>query len=197
MRPNIQITDGKEYQLAVNPEADCCVKTIWAAWTCGLKATMVHKITDADHFEATAVKQACFAFSPCPCTQWCGYGPLAASWKWVRDADDEAKWNATGSVFNCGCCVPCTNHNGDSVMYTAPLPAPTLPDRTHDSSSAAPFSSVRYADESVGTSKENPIVLTAGCNPMTPPCFVGKKVIVVWQTGGARGGGPAPETIER
>ena len=110
--------------------------------------------------------------SPCPCCIYCGFGPCAAEWHFVRDPADATKWNATGSVFACQACETCTNHAGDTFVI----------DAEHD-----------------GTF-EKPLEMHAGMNPVNPPCIAGKKALKFYMVSdrkGTRGGAPETAAMER
>lgn len=87
--------------------------------------------------------------SPCPCCVYCGFGPCGAEWHFEPVEGDPTKFTAHGSAFACQSCEACTNHDGDNFTF----------DADHD-----------------GTF-EKPMLMTAGCNPMNPPCFAGMEVL--------------------
>ena len=95
----------------------------------------------------------CAPMSPCLCTPCCGFGPCGAEWHFEPVEGEPSKFTATGSVFKGGCCKALTHHDGDFFVY----------DEDHDGSS------------------EKPILMTAGKNPMNPPCFAGKQLLKFYE----------------
>ena len=59
------------------------------------------------------------AMAPVQCLACCGYGPLAAQWRFKEDKTyegDGTRYVGIGSAFAGECCLMCTNHNGDAFM---------------------------------------------------------------------------------
>ena len=82
-------------------------------------ATMVQKFDDDKHGmgHKAMLCGGIAPMSPCPCCAYCGVGPCAAEWRFIKDPADPTKWNATGSVFACQTCEMCTNHAGDTFVF--------------------------------------------------------------------------------
>ena len=101
----------------------------------------------------------CAPQSPCLCTVCCGFGPCGAEWHFEPVEGEPNKYTAHSSVFKGGCCESMTNHNGDWFVY----------DEDHDGSF------------------EKPMLMTAGKNPMNPPCFAGMQLLKFYEVKDRKG----------
>lgn len=168
--------DGKMMRFMPHEDAGCFMNYFFWPATCPCigAATMVQKFDDDKHGmgHKAMLCGGIAPMSPCPCCAYCGVGPCAAEWRFIKDPADPTKWNATGSVFACQTCEMCTNHAGDTFVF----------------------------DENHTGTKEKPLEMVAGMNPMNPPCLAGKKVLkfyIVTDRKGTAGGAPDAVAMER
>lgn len=170
MVADIKTLDGKLYKFEPHPELNCCLANFFRCIVCECfgPATALIKVKSDTHVISDEA-QICGGncpMTPIPCCAFLGYGGLAAKWEFKKGEGD--KWVGFGSVFKCDCCTPCTNHNGDTWTYS---------------------------DEFTGT-KEKPFAMIAGMNPVNPPCFIGRKVLILYEVAdrkGSAGGAPPTE----
>ena len=134
-------------------------------------ATMIQRVVDDTHVYGHKAKLCggMVPMSPCPCCTYCGFGPMGAKWSFVKAEGDA--WIGEGSVFEGGCCVMCTNHNGDTFTFNP---------------------------ETANGTADKPMEMKAGMNPMNPPCFIGKKVLRFRMVADRKGSpvGGAPDAAE-
>jgi len=122
---------------------------MWMCYTMGSDMSMTQKsLTDTKVAGMDAKICGCIPFSPVPCCLCCGVGPCKPEFRFEQDKAEPTKWVAVDSVFPYSCCTSCTQHPGDFFYF----------DTEHNGSA------------------EKPMEMTAGENPMNPPCFWGKKI---------------------
>jgi len=170
---SVKAYDGKIFKFEPADSLPCCFVTFFKCISCDCigPATMIMEVKDETHSAGTKAMLCggVAPMSPCPCCTYCGFGPCAARWAFAKSPTEEGKWYAEGSAFAGGCCLACTNHNGDNFTWN---------------------------DSSNGTA-EKPFIMTAGMNPMNPPCFAGKQVLKMYEVADRKGTplkGGAPES---
>ena len=144
----------------------CCFNYMFSAMLCECLGAAVMEIKVADDEETNYGHKATMCgglapMSPCPLCVCCGFGPLAAKWAFKKDPSDASgnTYMAVGSAFAGGCCVMCTNHDGDKFTYDA---------------------------DHLNT-LEKPGYITAGMNPLKPPCVARSKALKFYRVADRKG----------
>jgi hypothetical protein len=172
---DIRKIDGKTYVFTPADDAPAFLKAFFNCLTCSSlgASTLIQRVVEKDgkldvYGHEAYLCDGKVPMSPCPCFVYCGFGPCAAEWHFEQVEGEPTKFSGKGSAFACQTCEPCTNHDGDFFIY----------DEDHDGSA------------------EKPLKMTAGCNPLNPPCFAGMEVLKFYECSD-RLGTPVTSTMER